>query len=328
MFNWAIIAPGRIAQRFAKGLEAVEKANLYAVGSSNLERANEFAEKFNADRTFDSYADLANDPNVDAIYIANPHRFHFETALLCLQAGKPVLCEKPLTVNKKQAQTLIDTAKENNVFLMEALWSRFLPVWVQVKNWLAEGRIGEVKILSSMFGFNIPRDQADRLLNPELAGGVLLDMGVYNCSMSQFVMGSNPVSYTIEGYVGETGVDERVSATLNYGNNRISQFTCNFQADTNNEFVIYGTKGKIVVHQHFWDTTQASLYVEDKLVETFNQPFLASGFEYQIMEVMKCLEAGKIESDIISWSDTLTTMELMDSMLDDLGVKYPFIENS
>ncbi|MGY5449977.1 Gfo/Idh/MocA family protein [Agarivorans sp. MS3-6] len=324
MFNWGVIAPGRIARNFAEGLAVIPDACLYAVASSNLDRAKAFAADFSAQHAMDDYQCLVNDPAVDAIYIANPHRFHFDSIKMCLEAGKAVLCEKPLTVTAKQSQQLVDIAQQNNVFLMEALWSRFQPAWQQVRRWLDEKCIGDIKLINSSFGFNIPRDETDRLLNLELAGGSLLDMGVYNVSLSQFVMGDNPVSVLADGHVGVTGVDERTTAILRYPA-AVSQFTCNFLADTANDFTIYGTKGRITIPSMFWVATKASICISGEVEKTIDFPFKASGFEYQIEEVMRCVRNGKLQSEVISWNDSVATMQVMDEILNQVGVSYPFV---
>jgi predicted dehydrogenase len=323
-FNWGLIAPGRIARNFAEALAVIPDAHLYAVASSNLARAQAFAEEFSGEHALDDYQLLVNDPAVDAVYIANPHRFHYDCIKMCLAAGKPVLCEKPLTVNAAQTQELIALAEQNKVFLMEALWSRFQPAWRQVREWLEQQKIGEIKLLSSTFGVNVPRNNDDRLLNPELAGGVLLDMGVYNVSMSQYVMQQRPVKILAEGVVGETGVDERCSVTMSYGE-AASQFTCNFMSNTENSFTIYGSKGFIRIPGMFWVASQACLQLEGQPAEVFESPFRASGFEYQIEEVMQCVRAGKLQSDIISWQESLTTMQIMDEIRSQVGVRYAFL---
>lgn len=324
LFNWGIIAPGRIAKTFAKGLAVIDDARLYAVASSERSRAQEFADEFGGvAQVYGSYDELIADPNVHGIYIANPHRYHYDCVERCLNAGKPVLCEKPLTVTAAESERLFALAESNGVFLMEALWSRFLPVWQQVKQWLDEGLIGDVRIINCTFGFNIPRHTDDRLLNLQRAGGVLLDMGVYCVAMSQFVMGRDPVKILADGIVGATGVDERSSALLNYGD-AVSMMTSNFQAQTANNFVISGTQGSIVVDPAFWAAQRATLTLSNGETTVFDGSFRASGFEYQTEEAMRCIRAGKLQSDVIPWRDTLGNMRTMDEMLTQIGVDYPF----
>lgn len=322
-FRWGLIGPGRIAERFAGGLAAIDDAELYAVASSNGTRAAAFAKKFSASQSYDSYQALLDDPNIDAVYIGTPHRFHFEQTRLCLEAGKPVLCEKPLTVNTDESEQLVELSRRNKVFLMEALWTRYLPIYDQVREWLDGGKIGEATLLSSTFGFNLPRDADDRWFNNELAGGALLDMGVYNVSVSQWVFGGNPTNIVSSGYVGETNVDEMTAVILNYGADRMSQFTTNFIAKSTNDFHIYGTKGYIRIHSMFWDTTEATLFDGSKET-TVSRPFRATGFEYETEEAMRCIREGLLESPKISHADTLATMQVMDQIREQIGLRYNF----
>ncbi len=214
IFNWGVIGPGRIAHNFGKALPALPHSCLAAVASRSPERALAFADLYQGDTTFIDYDDLLADTLVDAVYIATPDIFHFDLINQCNLAGKPVLCEKPLTVTAAQAAELHTLAHDHQVFLMEALWSKFLPAWQQVRRWLDEERIGKLQFIQSSFGFPVERNPEDRLLNLDLAGGVQLDMGTYNVAMSQFVMGRDPVRVICDGLVGETGVDERNIAIL------------------------------------------------------------------------------------------------------------------
>lgn len=325
MFNWGIIAPGRIAHSFAKALKVVPDASLFAVASSNLQRAKAFADEYDCLLAYDSYQSLIDNPEIDAIYIANPHRFHYECAKQCLLAGKAILCEKPLTVNEAQAQELVNLAQANQAFLMEAVWTRFLPVWQQVKHWLDDKRIGEIRSISSSFGFNVPRDESDRLLNNELAGGGLLDMGIYCLTMSQFVMQRELTSVVADGLIRETNVDERTCGILNY-NGVGSLFTCALNANLDNNFVIYGSKGHIIIPSMFWAATEAKLCIDGEEEQCVEMPFRATGFEYQIEEVMQCIAQGKLQSDVMSWQDSVSTMRIMDSVRQQIGLEYPFSE--
>ena len=322
-FNWGIIGPGRIAQKFAKSLEVIENTTLYAVASNNKERANSFAKEFSADKSYYSYQDLFNDEEIDAIYIATPHRFHFENAKLCLEAGKHVLCEKPITVNASEAKSLIDLARSKNLFLMEALWTCYIPIYEVIKKWLDDKIIGEVKLMNSTFGFNFPRELEDRKFNHDLAGGGLLDLGVYSIAISQWVLEKDPISFSASAFLGETKVDEMLAVNLNYGNGVISQFSCNFLSKNDNNFIIYGTKGQITIHPNFWGSTQATLQIDDEKT-VITKEFRGNGFEYQIEEAMNCIQNGKIESQIMSHKNSLANMELMDKIRERIGLKYNF----
>ena len=217
-FNWGILGPGRIAHQFAKGLQVIDDASLYAVASSKIERAQEFANEYGGAKTYNSYEELVSNPDVDGVYISTPHRFHYENILLCLNAGKPVLCEKPLTVNANEARELIKTSRAKNAFLMEALWSRYLPIYSVIRKWLDEKAIGDISLMVGTFGFNAPKDKDDRWQNPELAGGTLLDMGIYPIAISQWVMRSQPKSFVSMAHIGATGVDELTTILLKYEN--------------------------------------------------------------------------------------------------------------
>lgn len=322
-FNWGLIGPGRIAESFAAGLMVIDDAVLYGVASRNETRAKEFAARFEGKNIYTSYEALVNDPAIDGIYIATPHRFHLEQTMLCLEAGKPVLCEKPLTVNAAETEALIEKARENGTFLMEALWTRYLPIYDQVREWLDSGVIGDLKFLISTFGFALPDDPEDRWLNPELAGGTLLDMGIYPIAISQWVTGMEPETVSSQAMLGETGVDVFTAATFQYANGIVSQFSSNFISQNLNDFTIYGTAGYIRIHPFYWGGTKATLATEGQEL-TVEKPFRATGFEYQTEEAMRCIRAGLLESPKMTHVDTLANMKLMDEIRADIGVKYPF----
>ncbi len=322
-FKWGILGPGRIAHEFAKGVQVIEDAGLYAVSSSKIERANEFASQYGGAKTYNSYEALVNDPEVDGVYIATPHRFHFENTMLALNAGKPVLCEKPLTVNASETRKLIEASRKNNVFLMEALWTRYLPIYSVIQKWLDEKAIGEISLMVGTFGFNAPKESDDRWQNPELAGGTLLDMGIYPIAVSQWVMKSQPKSFVAMAHIGKTHVDELTTFSLKYENNVISQSHSSFMSNHVNDFLIYGSKGWIRIHPNFWGSTKATISTDGQEL-TISKPLRAGGFEYQTEEAMRCIRAGLLESPGMSHADTLANMELMDSIRAEIGLKYPF----
>ena len=322
-FKWGIIAPGRIAHTFAEGIKTIPDAKIHAIASSSQARADTFAEKFKVAKAYNSYEALVADPAVDAVYISSLHHQHFGHSMLALEAGKPVLCEKPFTVNAKETEKLFATAKEKKLFIMEALWTRFLPIYGIIREWLDEGRIGEIKLMTSTFGFRPEHNARGRLLDPNLAGGSLLDIGIYPLSISQWVMNETPESFKVYAQIGETGVDELLSGIMIYKNGTVSQFTSTFLAENRNDFIIYGTKGHIYIHPRFWGSTQATLSVNGK-EETKASPLKATGFEYQTAEAMRCIRAGLLESPIMPHGETLSMMKLMDSIRTEIGLKYPF----
>lgn len=317
IFNWGLIGPGRIAHQFAKALNADFVGRLYAVASNNAQRSKDFSQQYQAQVSYHNYADLLADPKVDAVYIATPHNFHYEQIKQCLMANKAVLCEKPLTVNYEQAKELIELAKNRNLFLMEAMWSLYLPIYQTVNNWIQSGAIGEVKLIHSTFGFAVPRNESDRLLNPDLAGGVLLDMGIYCVATAQWFSASYPSKIQASGLIGSTGVDELTMVNLTYPDNKFAQFSCNFLTQTDNSLYINGTKGRIKIDDMFWAGTTASLIVDDTTTRV-TKPHAETGFEYEIAEAESCIKQKKLESSIVSHKETLQNMKIMETVLQQL----------
>lgn len=323
IFKWGILGPGRIAKQFAKGVNSTVNAEIYAIASNSQERAELFSNEFNVSNTYTSYSDLVNDPIIDAVYIATPHRFHFENVKLCLEAKKPVLCEKPFTVNVEECRNLIDMAKEKEVFLMEGLWTRFLPIYKVIWNWINNDEIGDIKLLNSTFGISPHKDPEDRKFNHELAGGALLDLGIYQISLSQWLLNKNPLKISADALIGDTNVDELTSANLVYENDVVSQFNCNLLSLNENNFLIYGNKGFIKIHADYWKGTSATLVSNGKNI-TESAPFKSTGFEYEAEEVMNCVVQGKLESPIMPLDQTLANIEVMDKIREIVGLKYNF----
>ncbi len=326
--RWGLIGPGRIARRFAQGLQAVPDARLVAVAGRNRRHAETFAREWapadGAVRLFESAEALAADADIDAVYIANPHPFHADAVRACLRADKPVLCEKPLTPTAAEAAELIALAQERGVFLMEALWTRLLPAYAQARAWLDAGAIGRVRSLRSSFCFDVPYDPASRLFDPALAGGTLLDIGIYNLSMSQWVLRQEPTHFEVEGELSASGVDRRVSGVLHYAAGERSEFLCAFDRDAPNDLTIEGDAGRIVTGRGFWEAPSLRLERPGEPVQSVEAPFRASGFEYEIEEAMRCIRAGQVESAAIPHADTLATLRLIDAIRARLGVRYPF----
>ena len=320
--QWGIVAPGEIARKFARDLRVANGGNLRAVAGRDLARARAFADEFGAEKATADLSELAADDSVDIVYIASPHHAHFEIAKFLLEAGKPVLCEKPLTLNAGQARELIGISRANNVFLMEAMWSRCLPVYDRIREWLDDGRIGEPRFVTSNFCTQPPYDPANRWFNPDLAGGGLLDLGVYNLAISQFVMGRKPDKVAAVARFSPSGVDELLSASLHYENGGIAQFTCGMTTHCENSLIIGGEKGFIRVPSLFINAEEAFLTIGDT-TESARGPLRGEGFEFEIEEAMRCLRAGEIESPKMPHADTLATMEVMDEIRAQIGLRYP-----
>jgi predicted dehydrogenase len=321
--RWGVIGPGRIADRFGKGVKAVRQAELYAVASRSRDRAEAYAKSFRVKQVYDSYQALAEDPQVDVVYIATPHRFHYENALICLEAGKHVLCEKPMTVNAAQSERLFAAAKQRDLFIMEAMWTYFLPIYSVVRKWLEDRAIGDLKLMSSTFGFQAVRDEKHRCFNLELAGGALLDIGIYNLAISRWVVQEEVQGFDVRAQLGSTGVDEFLAGNLEFSNGIISQYACTYNAVLKNDFSIYGTKGRIEIHSPFWAALKATL-VTEREEKTVTRVYKGGGFEFEIDEVCRCVQAGLLESPVMPHRLTLANMQLMDAIRKDIGLVYPF----
>ena len=322
--RWGILGPGDIAKKFATGLKAVPDAELIAVGSRALERANTFADAFNIPHRHGNYGDLADNPDVDVIYVATPHPFHNECAILCLEAGKAVLCEKPLTVDAKQAEEMIACARECQQFLMEAMWTRFIPVMVKVRELLGAGAIGEPRMLTADHGSRkvlSTETLESRHFNPELGGGALLDVGVYTIALAYMVFGA-PSKITSLAHLGQTNVDEQASILLGYDSGQIANLFCAIRTETSKDARIIGTNGSIHIPQ-FWQATSATLQVRGKEPVHIEIPFKENGYEYQAIEVIKCLREGKLESDVIPLDESLSIVKTMDTIREQWGLEYP-----
>jgi len=322
--RWGIIGTGNIAGVFAEGLNFLPDAELVAVGSRSTSSANQFADRHGVPHRHSSYEALIHDQDVDVVYIGTPHPFHMEHILLSLTAGKPVLCEKPLTINAVETVTVINAAREKNLFLMEAMWSRFLPALVKVRNLLAEGVIGEVQILNADFGFQAVPDPAGRLYNPALAGGALLDIGIYTVSLAFMIFGP-PARITSLAHIGETGVDEQAGIIFGYNNGALAVSYVTIKAGSPTEATLIGTKGRIHLHAQvgLFRPYKLTLSLEGQEDRVIDAPYKGNGYQYEAAEAMHCLRAGKLESDIMPLKESLSIMKTLDKIRKQWGLKYP-----
>lgn len=321
--KWAILGAGHIARTFTRDFPFVENVELVAVASSEKSKAVDFALEFSIPHAY-KYEELYADSQIDIVYIATTHNFHFEHAKACIQSGKSVLIEKPVTINNGQFQTLIHLAKEHKVFLMEAMWTYFLPAIKQAKKWIDEGKIGEIKTIQSNFGFLVEKNLEKRMYNPLLAGGSLLDLGVYNVAFATFFMNTFPNTIQASGKLYEDKVDEQVSIILSYnGGETISTMTSSMVANLDNTARIFGTDGYIEIPL-FWKMPEVLLYSKGReLIETFQDLRSSNGFCYQIQHVTDNLLSGSLESDIATHIYTSSVMRIMDEVRSQIGLKYP-----
>lgn len=330
--GWAIVGPGRIAHRFAEVVTAAPGARLASIQGRDAARGAEFAARWSADAPA-IHTDLdamLHDPGVDAVYVATPHAFHAESVRRALEAGKAVLCEKSLTPNAALSRRLCTLSRARGVFLMEAVWTRFLPAWAEVATWLRAGAIGALRGMQSSFCFAPPYDARSRLFDPAQAGGAMLDIGVYNLTMTQWVLqralGACPplARMHVDGALAPTGVEQRVAATLLFEGGVTSQFHCGFDGRADNTFRILGEHGHITVHARFWEATRAELVVGDAPAEVVHRPFAVNGFEGELDESMRCIAAGRVESATMPHADTLEVAGWIDAIRRELGVIDPF----
>jgi predicted dehydrogenase len=350
--RWGILGTGFIAGEFAKSLRAVSQAKLHGISSRNPANAQTFAKIFQVPRVYDSYVELVKDPDIDVVYIATPNQTHKELCILCLEAGKPVLCEKPFTLNAQEAREVIEVARRQRVFCMEAMWMRFMPLIQAVKSMIKEGIIGDVKMLTADFGYPFAYDPNNRFFDPEF-GGALLDRGVYGISLAYYLLGE-PSKITAQAAIAPTGVDEQSAIILNYPQGKLAILSQSLGTYSSNQAVIMGTKGKITIDelfikpekisvQYFSQLTQSypsplvPLSSKQKLIAALKQnqlikglylfstgllksekvtikPLTGNGYNYEAIEVINCLNQGQLESQIMPLEETLKIMETMDQI--------------
>ncbi|MEI6915146.1 MAG: Gfo/Idh/MocA family oxidoreductase [Armatimonadota bacterium] len=318
--RWGILGPGNIARKMAAALSSLPEAQLTAVGSRDIQKAEAFGNDFNIPNRYGSYEELAADPNVDIIYVATPHTFHKDNTLLALNGGKAVLCEKPFAVNAKDAREMVKTARAKNLFLMEAMWSRFLPNLQTCRQALEAGKIGKIRMLQAHFGFRAGWDTEGRLLNPKLAGGGLLDVGVYTLSFASRILGT-PTQISSLAHIGKTGVDEQCAVLLGYKGGELAILSSAVRTTTPHEAIIMGEDGMIRM-PNFWNgsTVIVRSGEEEEIIESKIE---GNGFEYQAQECMNCIKAGKTESSVLPLDETLSIMTTMDEIRGQWGLKYP-----
>lgn len=321
--RWGILGTGAIAHKFAEGLSVLPDAQLVAVGSRSQSAADQFGDQYRVPHRHASYEALVNDPEVEVIYVSTPHPMHKDNTLLCLAAGKAVLCEKPFTINAQESEAVIRFARERGLFLMEAMWTRFLPAVVKARQLLAEGAIGEVRMVQADFGFRAEVDPKHRLLNPDLGGGALLDVGVYTVSLASMVFRQQPAEITSQVYLGSTGVDELSGTVFRYPDGQIAVLSSALQVNTPHDAVIVGTKGSIRIHRPFWQTDGMTLSLNGQSDQVMNLPRRGNGYNYEAAEVMACLRAGKRESEVVPLDETRAIMQTLDHIRAQWGLKYP-----
>lgn len=322
MIKWGIIAPGGIANAFAKEVIKTKDGILSAVYGRNEDKTKEFAKSHNIEKYYTNIEEFLSDDNIDAVYIATPHSYHMDYAKKCVLAKKHVLCEKPFSYNQKTGKEVVDLAKENNVFIMEALWTLFLPAVNKAKEWIEEGKIGKIKLITANFGFKSEFNAKHRLYNPDLAGGALLDLGIYPILFSNFIANSYPNEIKANAEFTKTNVDESDIINLKYQDGTLASLKCSLAVNLDNEAVIYGENGKIVIPR-FWASKEAYLYTEEN-TEKYIDEYEEAGYKYEIEEANNCIKNDALESNVASHNNTLELAKIMDEIRKQIGLVYPF----
>ena len=349
--RWGILGTGFIAGEFAKGLSSVARAQLLGIASRKSANAKTFAQLFKVPKAYDSYEQLVQDPDIDVVYIATPNHTHKDLCILCLKAGKPVLCEKPFALNAQEASEIIEVARRQQVFCMEAMWMRFMPLIKEAKTAIKEGKIGDVKMLTADFGYPAKYDSESRFFQPQFGGGALLDRGIYGVSLAYYLLGA-PSKIVTQATFAPSGVDEQSSILLNYPQGKLAILSQSLSTYSSNQAVIMGTTGKIVLHELFIKPEKISIAKFAQLTQSYPSPLIplsfkqklvaaaknnsaikrlylnlsgllssdkvkikplaGNGYNYEAEEVMNCLENAQLESKIMPLDETLKIMEAAD----------------
>ncbi|MCP4262322.1 MAG: Gfo/Idh/MocA family oxidoreductase [Planctomycetes bacterium] len=321
--RWGIIGTGFIAHQFARGLAVLEDARLAAVASRTKESAEKFAEEFGVTHRHVGVEELAGNENVDVVYVATPNTKHKGNTLRCLNGGKAVLCEKPFCINALEAAEMVECAREKGLFLMEAMWNHYFPAMVKVREIINDGAIGEVRQVHSNFSFRGEWDPNGLLLNPELGGGSLLDVGVYNIALVQMVYQREPTRISGMAHLGETGVDEQSSVTFGYDNGALAVLTSAIRTETRQEAAIYGTDGYILLPHAFWKPERIIVKTSQEEEREYKFDLVGNGYNYEAAEVMRCLRNGCLESPILPLDTSVAIMRTMDTIREQWGLVYP-----
>jgi len=322
IFSWGILGPGGIAQAFAKDLAFIEGHTIGAVGSRSLTTAKSFANTFGG-TAYGSYEELVADSSIDAIYVATPHPAHHDNVILALNAGKPVLCEKPFAVNAQQAQAMVDTAAKNKVALMEAMWARFLPHYAKVREIVASGVLGPILSIHADHGQRLADQGIARLVDPQLAGGALLDLGIYPISFAHMILG-NPSSITSTAVMTDRGVDAQTSMIFSYDNGAQAVLTTTMIEQTPCRAVVAGLHGWLEIDRTFYNPASMRVNLNDGSVTEYPSTYTGHGLREQAESFKQLVQSGSLESKILTWKDTVDIMKSMDTVRSQIGLKYPF----
>ncbi len=321
--KWGIIATGNIAKKFAKTVSDMEGEELAAVGSRDKGRAEAFAADYGIPRVYGSYKELADDAGIDAVYIAVPNNFHYENTLMCLEAGKHVLCEKPFTVCANEAERLYKFAKEKGLLLTEGLWIRFLPLYQKLLEIIRSEEYGKLRHARCEYGFTVSGERRERKFKSELAGGALLDIGIYCLGFLRMVMGENPKKFTASMRFNEYGTDEFSAVQLEYPNGATAQCVQTIGLQIDRKAALFFDSAAVYLDD-FQGAYSMTIKRSDASVSELKFPPEINGFEYQIRDFSKCVSQGKTESSVYTHAESLDNMRLLDSIRSSCGLKFSF----
>jgi predicted dehydrogenase len=321
-FNWGILGPGGIAKAFATDLQLLNGHAVAAVGSRTLKNAQEFAQTFGG-TAYGSYEELVADPTVDAIYVATPHPGHKDSVIKALNAGKPVLCEKPFAVNAKEAQEMVDAAQKNNVALMEAMWARFLPHYAQVREIIASGVLGKIVSVHADHGQRLADQNIARLVEPSLAGGALLDLGIYPVSFAHMILG-NPTKITASSVLTDKGVDGQTSMIFDYADGAQAILNTTMIEQTPCRAVVAGVNGWLEIDRTFYNPTSMRVTLIDGSVTQYPNTYTGHGLREEAEAFKTLVLSGQTQSELLSWKDTVDIMQTLDAVRSHIGLRYPF----
>ena len=320
--NLGILGTGNIASIMAETVNKMNGIRCYAIASRSQERADVFGQAHKMKKSYGSYEELVQDKKVDLVYVATPHSEHYENVKLCIQYGKPVLCEKAFTANALQAEEILNLAKEKNVFVTEAMWIRYMPMATTIKEVLSSGVIGDIRLVTANLCY--PIAEKERLKKPELAGGALLDLGVYPINFASMILGSDVTRIDSSCNMSVSGVDSQESITLHYQNGAMAVLNCSTQAVSDRLGEIAGTKGYAVIENI--NNFQSMTVYNDKheKISTYKAPKQISGYEYEVEACIRALKEGWKQCPQMPHAETLRIMKWMDSLRDQWNMKYPF----
>jgi predicted dehydrogenase len=318
--RWGILGTGKIARAFANALKDTPGAVLAGVGSRTLEGAQAFASEFGG-TAYGSYEELAQAGDVDLIYVGTPHPAHVSNVRMALNAGKGVLCEKPFTMNRLEAEELVALARAKKLFLMEAMWTRYMPALAEVRRVVDSGEIGKVTQVIADLGFKADFGQEHRVFNPVLGGGALLDLGIYPLSIAVALLG--PVeAVAAQAEIGPTGVDEQTGFLLRHSKGGMSVCSCSLRARLPSELTIAGERGHVRMNTMFHRAQTVTVARADGIARTVPTPYVGNGYVHEAIEAQRCWQAGLIESPGMTHDDTLALMGVMDEVRRQIGVHY------